>query len=297
MEIPAEDPAFLALVETLRLAFARRLSGARPGAHRGRWAGSEGAFADLAPLARQPDPRRLDARRSIIDPFGEIQIRRFATPTVATVWVVADLSASLGATGATDRQALAALLAAALAGAARLAGDTAALAVAQGAEAETLFPPGRDRGQADAFRAALSEIGPAGQGIDGLAALADAIPTRRALVFLISDFEFPPEALAEMLAAYDGHALIPLWLRDSGLEAPAEGIGRLPRLVRLRDPETGVARSAVLTGRRVRAWARARAETRMALAATFHRLGRDPVEILDRIGITTLGEELARRRA
>ena len=297
MEAADEDAGFRALTDTLRFGLARRLSGAHPGAHRGRWAGSEGVFADLAPLARQPDPRRLDARRSITDPFGEIQVRRFATPTFATLWIVADLSASLAPTGATDRHALAALLAGALAGAARLGGDAAALALARGEAAETRFPPGRDRDRAAGFRAAVAGLRPEGRGVEGLAALAGAIPTGRTLVFLLSDFELAPEDLARLLAAYEGHALIPLWLRDSGLEAPPEGIGRLPRLVRLRDPESGAARSAVLTGRRARAWARARSDGRAALRATFHRFGRDPVEILDRIGIEALGEDIARRRA
>jgi hypothetical protein len=293
----AEEADLLALTAALRWSFARRLSGARPGAHRGRSAGSEGVFADLAPLLRQPDPRRLDLRRSLADPFEAIHVRRFATPAPAVTHVLVDLSASLGARGATDRHALAALLAGALAGAARLAGDAAALSVARGAAAETLCPPGRDRARAAAFRAAIEGLPPKGRGVEGLVALAPTIPARRAIVFLISDFEVAPDDLALLLAAYEAHALIPLWLRDSGLEAVPDAPGRLPRLIRLADPETGAARSALLTPARRRSWAAARTATRAALAATFHAHGRDPIEIRDQIEIERLAEDLGRRPA
>ncbi|PZQ48409.1 MAG: hypothetical protein DI556_14805 [Rhodovulum sulfidophilum] len=294
---PEEEADLLALAEGLRWSFARRLSGARPGAHRGRWAGSEGVFADLAPLTRQPDPRRLDLRRSLADPFDGVHVRRFATPAPAVAHVVVDLSASLGALGATDRRHLAALLAGALAGAARLAGDAAALSVAAGAAAETLFQPGRDRGRVEAFRRAIMDAPTGGRGVAGLVALAATIPAPRAVVFLLSDFELAPDALAELLAAYEAHALIPLWLRDSGLETAPGGEGRLPRLARFTDPETGAARSALLTRARRRDWARRRAAAREALAAVFHAHGRDPVEITDRIEIERLTEDLARRPA
>ncbi|WP_313533692.1 hypothetical protein [Haematobacter sp.] len=291
-----EERAFLELCEALAWRFSRRISGARPGQHRGRHAGSEGTFNDLSPLFRHPDPRRIDIRRTVADPFGETWVRRFAMPSTVTLHLMVDLSASIAATGATDRHRLAALLAGAFAGAVRLSGDACALAIAQGDAAEVVLAPGRDSGRALAVREAVETARPAGRGVEGLVRLAPLTPVARTLVVLMSDFEITGEEAERLLAAFGSHALLPLWLRDSALEAEErQHPGRVPRLLRLTDPETGRARTSVVTPARWDRWRQQRERQRAEVAAAFHRHARDPVEIRDRIAPADLAAELARR--
>lgn len=295
-DISGEERAFVTLCQTLAWRLSRRLSGARPGQHRGRQTGTDGAFSDLAPLFRHPDPRRIDLGRTVADPFGETWVRRFVMPSTVTLHIVADLSASIGAVGATDRHRLAALLAGAFAGAARYSGDASALALARGELAEILLPPGRDRARAATTRTAVERANPQGRGVEGLLTLARLIPVQRTLVVLISDFEITSDEAELLLTAFDSHALLPLWLRDSALEAEEQTPpGRVPRLLRLSDPETGRARTALVTPARWAAWRKSRERQRRGVAEALHRHGRDPVEIRDRITPLELAAELARR--
>ncbi len=49
----------------------------RAGAHRSTHRGTGGLFRDLASLLEHPDPRRIDVRQSLRDPFEAIHVRRF----------------------------------------------------------------------------------------------------------------------------------------------------------------------------------------------------------------------------
>ncbi|MEI9901029.1 MAG: DUF58 domain-containing protein [Hyphomicrobium sp.] len=81
---------------------------ARAGVHRSKLEGSGGFFRDVVPLVRSPDPRRLDLRISARDPFGGLHVRRFEHKAAVTVYVLVDVSASMGFCGSTDKFALAA---------------------------------------------------------------------------------------------------------------------------------------------------------------------------------------------
>lgn len=288
-----EAEALAGLSSLLHWRLARRLSGAMPGPHRGRQAGSEGVLSDLVPLLRHPDPRRIDLRHSLADPAGMLHVRRFAMPTRVTLHVLVDLSASMGAVGATDRHRLAALLATALTDAAAMGSDASALTVAQGPRFDTPFPPSRRRSRGVLRH--MTGLVPQGAGVAGLLDAAATIPQRRTMVMLISDFEMPADQLAELLTAFAGHGLIPFWLRDSGLERLADRQTRLPALLRERDPETGRAHTMVLTPTRAAAMDRRHAQHRDQLAALFAAHGRDPVQIIDRIDPSRLAMDLAER--
>lgn len=294
MSSEADGPGLAALGRAIVWRFRRRQAGVRPGAHRGRFAGADGLFTDLAPILACPDPRRLDLRRSVVDPFGMPAVRRFELPTTVTVHVVVDLSASLASRGASDRHRLAALLAGAFAEAAHACGDASALAVALGSEAEFALPPGRGRERTAAFRDTVLSVRPSGTGIEGLLGIAAALPRRRTLVVLISDMELAPTDLDAVLAAFDGHALIPVWLRDSALEAIDTGTGPLPGIARMQDPETGRTALVVLGRRRVEAWRAGRERRREELQAVLASRGREAVTVLDRVQVAAFAEALAR---
>ncbi len=276
------------LFEALVWRLAQRISGARPDGHRGLARGAGEIFADVAPLARHPDPRRLDLRRSLTDPFGEVFVRRFETRTDLTLHLLLDASASLATGAATDRQETAALLASGFAQAARRGGDLFALDVGCGGRRALEIPPGRSLSAPEEIFARLQALAPQGEGLEALARLAEALPHERILVALISDFEQAPEELEALLSALRPRPLLPIWLRDSGLENPPGGFG----LADLRDPETGRRRALLTTKAWAAAQSRTSAKRRAALKRVFERHGLRPVEILDGISIGDLSAAL-----
>lgn len=287
------EPGLSDLAAALRWHLRRKIASPQSGRHPGRQAGPDGPLRDLVPLIRHPDPRRIDLMRSILAPDGMAQVRRFAWPAGVVVHIVVDLSASIGAVASCDRHRIAALLSGALARAAAPGSDGWALWLAQGACVTQLHPPSRRVPDADELAEVISACPPQGQGCDGLITLAGAIPRTRTLTILISDCEFPAPELEAILTAFSGHALIPVWLRDSGFERPPTLPRNLPRLWRPRDPETGRAQTALLTAASARVAAEAATAARGALRATFARHGHQPAEVIDHIDALHFAAELA----
>ena len=277
------------LFDSLTWHLTRRQPGLRDGAHRGRLRGAGGAFADIAPLLAHPDPRRLDLRRSITDPFGGFFVRRFERHTDLVLHILLDASASLGTIASSDRQRVAALLAGGLAQAARRGGDRVALQAASGRDMVLDLSPTRRAGIGDEIREDVSRLLTSGDGVEGLCLAAENLPQRQVLVALISDFDHTTSELNQLLGALSPRPILPLWLRDTGLEEPPGRIG----LSEMRDPESG-RRSTVLTGRK---WASRQAEAsrshRRELRAVFANHGLRPVEIRDSIDLSQLIAELA----
>ncbi len=75
----------------------------RPGAHRSRHAGPGGRFRDVVPFLAAPDPRRIDLRQSLRDPWGTLHVRRFEQMASLDVVLVADVSGSMGFMGSAGK--------------------------------------------------------------------------------------------------------------------------------------------------------------------------------------------------
>lgn len=284
--IPEADEIYL--FDSLTWHLTRRQPGLREGAHPGRLRGAGSAFADVAPLLAYPDPRRLDLRRSITDPFGGFFVHRFERHTDLVLHILLDASASLGAIASANRQRVAALLAGGLAQAARRGGDRVAMQVVNGEDLVLDLLPTRRTGIGEAIREDVVRILPSGHGVEGLCHAAAGLPQSRVLVVLVSDFDHTTAELNQLLGALSPRPVLPLWLRDTGLEAPPGRIG----LSEMRDPESGRCQT-VLTGRK---WALRQAEAgharRRELRAVFASHGLRPVEISDSIDLSHLIAEL-----
>ncbi|WP_243698558.1 hypothetical protein [Paracoccus alkanivorans] len=278
------DRAELHLFDALAWRLGRIQPGLREGRYRGRMRGSGEAFADVADFLAHPDPRRLDLRRSLVDPFGGFFVRRFERQTDLVLHILLDASASLGVGASSDRQGLAALVSGGLAQAARRGGDKAALHVVGASGGLVHAPPSRQAGLGDDIRAMVLGCVPAGQGVEELARVASGLPLRRNLVALVSDFDLAPVELDRLLAALAPRPVVPVWLRDSGLETPSGRLG----LSEIRDPETG-RRRTVLTSP---GWAARHIEEgenhRGKLRRVFATHGLRAVEIRDSIDIDHL---------
>lgn len=266
-----------------------RPRGVRPGAHPGKGDGGDGTFRALVPLVARPDPRRIDLRASLRDPFEGVHVRTFAPRRATTVAVLTDLSGSMGFDGT---GAEVARLAATLAASAGATGDEFTLIGAgDSVRADAFIPASRRRGLGAQVAATLSSAEPVGKSAQGLAAAAERLPRRRCLVFLVSDYLMPQADLDLTLDALWRHDVVPVVVRDSRAEGDVPAWG----LMEIADVETGGRRLAFMRpGLRARWQAAARAWL-AALEASFAARGYTPFHLVDRFDPDALVAFLARR--
>lgn len=263
-----------------------RSAGVRVGAHRGKLEGAGGFFHDFAPLLQRPDPRRIDLRVSVRDPFEGLYVRRFEQKTAIVVYALVDVSASMGFRGHADKMRLAADLCAALASSARRAGDSFGM-IGCGArvEKDLRFPASRTRGgEAEMLKRLRAHV-PTARGSDGFMEAASLLAGRRKLVFLISDFHMPREACERIFSALSQHDIVPIVLSDT-----AE-VEALPRwgLLSLTDLEFGRRHLVVMRPSLRDAWQRRSEGRRAELNAVAARYSRAPFEVHDHIDWDRLG--------
>jgi uncharacterized protein (DUF58 family) len=266
-----------------------RSVGVHAGAHRSKLEGAGGFFHDFAPLLQRPDPRRIDLRVSVRDPFEGLYVRRFEQKTAITVYALVDVSASMGFAGNTDKLQLAADLCAVIAASARRSGDAFGLiGCGEHVVPELHFPATRARGGEEEMLGRLRTFIPQGRGTQGFVDAAGLIAGRRKLVFLISDFHMSIDAVEAALSALSRHDIVPIVLSDS-----AE-IEQLPRwgLLSLTDLEIGRRRLVAMRPSLRGAWIRRSERRRAELRTAATRFGREPFEIRDRIDWDKLGEYL-----
>ncbi|MCB4771477.1 hypothetical protein LGR54_22975 [Ancylobacter sp. Lp-2] len=265
-----------------------RPHGVVPGAHPGHGEGTEGEFRRHVSLLRHPDPRRLDLRASLRDPFGELHVRQFAPRRAVPVAALVDLSGSMRFGGAVAGRV--ADLCALLAVSAQRAGDPFALF---GADAhlreEACLPFTRRRGQEEEVRRRLAGVRPTGgRAVEGLIEAAERLPMRRALVFLISDFHMPAPEIARLLDALWRHDVVPVVVEDGLLDAA------LPRwgLVEVADLETGAVRLVVMRPALRERWRREANARRQAREKLFAERGLRPFALTDPLDTEALARRL-----
>lgn len=251
-----------------------RAGGNRPGAHRGATAGPGHEFIAHAPLLSARDPRRLDVRASLTDPLGEWKVRVFRQRAAVPVWLVADLSASMGYTGHRRKLDVLADFAASLGYSAWRTGDAFGFLACDGAlRSDLSLPATRMRGAGPELAARLRALQPEGAGAEGLVEAPRRLSRERALVFLVSDFHFPLDFARRVREGFGRHDLVPvvLWDPEEYRHLPSFG------LVRLRDPETGAVRTLLMRRSLRERIARAFADRRAALEELFRAAGRPPL--------------------
>ena len=266
-----------------------RSSDVRIGAHRSKLEGAGGFFRDFVSLLRSPDPRRIDLRVSARDPFEGLHVRRFEQKAAVTVYVLVDVSASMGFRGDADKMALAADLCSALAAAVRRAGDAFGLIGCDAiVQPDLMFLATRARGAEMEMLRRLRAFQPTGRGSRGLIDAALLIAGRRKLVFLVSDFYMPNADIEAVFSALSHHDIVPIILSDS------VEMEKLPRwgILSLADLEVGRRRLVVMRPRLREAWQRRSGRRRAELNAIATRFGRQPFEIRDRIDWDRLGGHL-----
>lgn len=269
-----------------------RGSGVRIGAHRGKVEGTGGLFRDFDTLLRSPDPRRIDLRMSMRDPFETLYVRRFEQKTAITVYALVDLSASMSFAGSEAKMDIVADIVATLAASTRRVGDTFGLIGAnERIVPEFFLRATRSRGGEEDMVERLRHFVPTGSGAEGLIEAASYIAGRRKLVFVLSDFYMPVASIAALFEALSQHDVVPIVLRDT------RELKDLPRygLVSLTDLETGRRRLLAMRPALRERWRNLAAEQARSLRALATRYGRPPFEIVgpvdwDRFGAYLMGE-------
>jgi uncharacterized protein (DUF58 family) len=244
-----------------------RVAGVIPGAHAGSDNGQSGRFRQVVPFDRSPDPRRIDLRSTVRDPFGGLHVRQFEQRASARVEMLVDLSASMAFGLRETHFSLAVEVVAAVARAAFELQDAFGLSVC--AESVEFYRTPR-RGDPTGLAETIASMRPHGNSSRGLLDAAERMVGRRRLVFLISDFAFPLEDLAVLLDALSAHDVVPVHIvEDIESALPSWGLAELAdlesgqrRLVILRpalrarwrrrvaDHKAQIARLCVLHGRR-----------------------------------------------
>lgn len=247
-----------------------------PGSHLGMQRGGGYEVLATAPLYAG-DPRRFDIRASMRDPFGRLLVRVYRQRSIVPVHVLADVSASMGFVGNTDRFALLIEFVESLAYSAYMVGDPFALTACDGAIRDELSVfPTRARGASADVCQRLRRHVPLGDSASGLVAGAQRITGTHSLVFLISDYYFPLTCLRRTLDQLSAHAVVPVVLIDSAeARAPRSGI------THLFDPETRRRRTILMR----RAWAKRFEASMLAHRDKLHRCLAEydlrPLDIVD----------------
>ncbi|MGH8301394.1 MAG: DUF58 domain-containing protein [Steroidobacteraceae bacterium] len=257
-----------------------RPRGQRPGHHRGSVFGAGQEFGGYAPLGRAPDPRRLDPRATLADPLGTWQVRLYQQRAAIPVWLIADLSGSMGAPAGGGKLQRLGEIAASLAYSVHRTGDAFGfMGCDDQIVSNLLLPPTHARGAGAEVAARLAGYTPASAGARGLPGAAAYLGRRRALVFLASDFHFPQPLLEAILESLAPHDVVPVVVWDE-LRSDGE-FQTLPRvgLVELRDAESGRRRTVLLRPRLHAQWRHEFAQRRTVLHQCFARFGLRPFHV------------------
>lgn len=212
-----------------------RARGLLPGFHRSDVVGGGLDFYQHAPLLAFPDPRRIDLRATLRDPFGQLKVRLLKQKSAVEVHVLADLSASMSF----GRKAvmLSEFSAAAAYSAYRTGDRFGFLGFAEDLRAGFTMAARHARAPAGELAGKLPGAA-TGTGAQGVLQAAERLSHRRSLVMLVSDFHFDHALLESALRRLQEHIVVPVALWDS------REYRHLPDgIIRLRDPETGRART------------------------------------------------------
>lgn len=225
-----------------------------------------------------PDPRRIDVRASLRDPFGQLLVRVYSQKTSVPVWALGDLSASMGVVVGLRKLDLLARFVAALGYSVYRTGDPFGfLGFDRGLRQELCLPLTRSKSAGPALGARLQGLTALGQGSEGLGEAVHRLHTQRALVFVVSDFLFPLTLWEQALSDLAGHAVVPVVIGDSREQRDPPRFG----IAQVLDAETGERRTLWM-----RPALRSRIRTRYAAhRAAFARCCREqgvaPLWIMD----------------
>lgn len=190
------------MTETLFYRLPWQSSAVYPGAHPGQMIGAGQLFKRHEPLIASPDPRRIDLRASVLDPFFGYRVRVYQQQSTVNVYVLADMSASMGY--ADKQQTLLQFLQTAANSAFGYGDKFGFIGCTERIEHRWLLPACQHLGRVSALAKQLERLTFTGT-VNGLQNAAAFLPAERSLVFLLSDCHFPLPQLRAVLGSLQGH--------------------------------------------------------------------------------------------
>lgn len=260
---------------------------AHPGHHRSNQIGGGDEFAGHVPLTSYPDPRNIDVHATLHDPFGQLMVRVFRQRSSLPVYVLADLSASMAfGTPRSKLNNLTDFTAAAAYSAYRTGDPFGFFGFDHAVRWDWHLPLRWYKGIPRDFHRRLATLVPSGLSANGLSEIAPLLGRQRSLVFLVSDFHWPPEDTERLLETLIHHDVVPIvvWRDEEVAGLPAWG------WVTLQDPESGDSRRLFM-----RPSLRERLEARFTarrdeLARACQRHGRKPFFLSDPLNTDRLSD-------
>lgn len=254
-----------------------RSHSAIPGHHHSTQSGGGYEFHGHAPLLSNPQPRNLDIHASLHDPFGQFVVRTFRQSSSIPVYVIADLSASMGFNGSKGKmQVLTQFVEAAAYSTYRTGDPFGFIGCSDKIHWQLSHPLRWNKTSPMQLIDRLKRFQPNRPSADGLLHVQDYISRHRSLLFLVSDFHFPLKTLTVILDHLAPHDVIPVVLWNS-LES------RVPKwgIARLKDPESGVQRCLFFRPRLQKAFFEAFEQRHRDIIHTCIPYGRTPFFVID----------------
>lgn len=251
----------------------RRGGGWRQGSHRGSSLGMGQEFVSHRRLYDWPDPRRLDLRASLRDVRSDWLVRVNRQRISVPVQVIVDVSASMNFGSHGRKLQVAADFVAALGQSAFRVGDAVGMFAFDSHARMDLFVPALfSRGMGSLMASMLSDCQACAAGSEGLEEVALHVAGRHSLVFLISDFHWSVDRLADVLEMLAASYVVPIVIWDPAeLQPPAKDA-----LMPLQDMESGARRTLWMRPRLRARWAEAVEERRAQLTKTCEPYGAAP---------------------
>lgn len=250
-----------------------RADGAYPGSHpSSRWGGGH-EFAGHSTFMENPQPGNIDLKASLKNPYEQLVVRRFRQRSAIPVYVVADLSASMGFSGQAGKLEFIADFSASAAFSSYRMGDPFGfIGCDLNIRNEFLIPLRLHKGGGQGLKESLMGFRPTGRSVEGLGQVVNYIGRNKALVFLVSDFHFPISQLDSLLGGLSRHDIVPVVLWDSAEYEQLPNFG----LMNLSDPETGKRRRLFMRPSLSKQICQVFLERKMALTKKFSERGRVP---------------------
>lgn len=275
--------------ELLRYRLPWPSTSAYPGAHLGQITGTGQLFKQFLPLMASPDPRRIDLRASVLDPFNSYRVRAYQQQSAISVYLLADLSASMGY--GSKQQSMVRFLLNAAHSAALYRDSFGFVGGHDDIEQRWLLPAGQNLNRVELIAAELASASLQGRA-KGLLKAPVLLPDRRSLVFILSDFYWLLDDLRRLLGALQAHDVVPLVLWDSHEYdwLPVWGI------VGFQDMEGGRRRALIMRPSLRQKIIAAYENRRKMLCGIFRSFGNEPV-FLESCDISLINRHLLQRAA
>jgi uncharacterized protein (DUF58 family) len=268
------------MINSLAKEFTYQIGWRSRGRHAGRHVSAQRGlgmdFVGHAPLISYPDPRRIDLRLTLRDPFEQIFVRIFNQRSATPIYVVCDMSGSMGFSGQHHKLQIAAELTASAAYSASRIHDPFGFIGFDDEIREDWLTPLSTRMQG-AFDLAdrLKEYKPQQVDGNGLMQASYRLSRERSLVFLVSDFHMPLDILEASMYSMQRHHVVPVVLWDAAEYSKLPEFG----ITHVTDSETGERRSLFLRGDMHARIQKSFADRREALYQLFMRFDSPPFYI------------------